>query len=77
MTSQPESVKISLITNAIEFIEACITQPGVYDTVIGQVDGVFHLAAIASVEKSRLEWSHTHAVNLTGFVRLLEAISQL
>jgi UDP-glucose 4-epimerase len=31
-------------------------------------DGVFHLAAIASVTKSMEEWAHTHQVNQTGAV---------
>src|SRR5579872_6796022 len=40
-----------------------------YETVMHameNVDGVFHLAAIASVEKSNIEWAATHTVNLTS-----------
>lgn len=41
---------------------------------LNQVDGCFHLAAIASVEQSKNNWLATHLVNQTGFVNLLEAI---
>ena len=45
-------------------------------SLIGSVDGVFHLAAIASVEKSRTDWRHTTHVNLCATVSVLEAISR-
>lgn len=41
-----------------------------------QVDGCFHLAAIASVQQSNEEWSQTHQVNLTGTVNVFEAARQ-
>lgn len=44
--------------------------------LIETVDGVFHLAAIASVEKSRKQWRKTSLVNQTATVALLEAISK-
>jgi UDP-glucose 4-epimerase len=37
------------------------------------IAGCFHLAAIASVELCRRDWAGTHAVNLGGTIRLLEA----
>ena len=37
------------------------------------VDGCFHLAAIASVQRSVEDWSGTHRVNLTGTINLLDA----
>jgi len=40
------------------------------------VDGCFHLAAIASVERSCLDWSGTHEVNLHGFINVLEAAAE-
>src|SRR5689334_17748757 len=36
------------------------------------VDGCFHLAAIASVEKAREAWVDTHAVNLAGTVTIFD-----
>ncbi len=39
------------------------------------VDGCFHLAAIASVQKSNEEWSLTHQTNLTGTINVFDAAS--
>jgi UDP-glucose 4-epimerase len=60
--------------------------PAVDDIVVGDVsdadivqqamagvDGCFHLAAIASVQRSNEEWALTHRVNLTGAVNVLDA----
>lgn len=41
---------------------------------IGSFDGVFHLAAIASVERCRQEWYYTHQVNHSGTLNLFAAI---
>lgn len=54
-----------------------ITDAELVARMVAQVDGVFHLAAIASVELSRVQWEHTHQVNSTGTVTLLSAISRL
>lgn len=37
------------------------------------VDGIFHLAAIASVQQSNEDWAGTHRVNLTGAINVFEA----
>ena len=37
------------------------------------VDGIFHLAAIASVQKSNEDWAGTHRVNLTGAINVFDA----
>lgn len=37
------------------------------------VDGCFHLAAIASVQRSNEEWGLTHRANLTGAVNVFDA----
>ena len=41
------------------------------------VDGLFHLAAIASVEESRQKWLECHAINLGGTIHLLEAVRRM
>lgn len=41
------------------------------------VDGIFHLAAIASVDESRRRWLECHAVNLTGTIHVFEAARRL
>lgn len=63
--------------------------PAVEDIVVGDVsdaavvsdamrgvDGCFHLAAIASVQRSNEEWALTHRVNLTGTVNVFDAARQ-
>jgi UDP-glucose 4-epimerase len=40
------------------------------------VDGCFHLAAVASVEKSIKDWAKTHAVNVTSTVNVFQAASR-
>lgn len=40
------------------------------------VDGCFHLAAIASVQKSNEEWALTHKTNLTGTINVFEAAAK-
>lgn len=53
-----------------------ITTPGIFDPLVRHVDGCFHLAAIASVERSRNDWQRTHQVNLGGAIALFEAIAR-
>ena len=36
-------------------------------------DGCFHLAAIASVEQSNIDWAGTHAINQTGSINVFDA----
>jgi UDP-glucose 4-epimerase len=40
------------------------------------IDGCFHLAAIASVEKSITHWKETHTVNATATVNIFQAASR-
>lgn len=37
------------------------------------VDGIFHLAAVASVERANEDWLGTHRTNLTGTIAVLDA----
>jgi len=50
-----------------------------YDTVeraFKGIDGCFHLAAVASVQKSVVEWVRTHSVNITSTVNIFQAASK-
>ncbi|MCF6336780.1 MAG: NAD-dependent epimerase/dehydratase family protein [Gammaproteobacteria bacterium] len=40
------------------------------------MDGCFHLAAIASVQQSNEEWIRTHQVNLTGTINVFNAAKE-
>ena len=60
-----------------ELVIGSITDPTLLKTSVEGIDGVFHLAAIASVQKSLDQWAAVHHVNSGGTVRLFEALSQL
>lgn len=56
-----------------ELIVGDIRNPQDVAEAMENVDGCFHLAAIASVQKSNEEWSLTHQSNLTGTINVFEA----
>lgn len=56
-----------------ELVQGCITDAKAVERATDGVDGVFHLAAIASVPRSVTEWTLTHRTNLSGTVALLDA----
>lgn len=56
-----------------------LTQADVADAdavraAVADVDGVFHLAAIASVQRGITDWLGNHRANLTGTITLFDAI---
>lgn len=52
---------------------ADVSDPAVVREAMAGVDGCFHLAAVASVERSNKDWIGTHRVNLTGTIAVLDA----
>jgi UDP-glucose 4-epimerase len=58
---------------AAELTIGDITDRDIVEECVADVDGVFHLAAIASVERSREDWLGCHAVNLTGAINVFDA----
>ena len=58
----------------VEFIEGDIADPAAAQRAMDGVDGCFHLAAIASVERGVTDWAGTHRVNLSGTIALMDAI---
>ena len=50
-----------------------VTDPVAVASAMEGVDGCFHLAAIASVQRSVEDWVGTHRTNLTGTVTILDA----
>jgi UDP-glucose 4-epimerase len=66
--------KLSNIPEGCDFIEASANDKTTTDKIIQNVDGVFHLAAIASVEKSTNEWYASTKCNLLATVNILESI---
>jgi UDP-glucose 4-epimerase len=63
--------------DAAEFFEADITDPAAVAAAVDGVDGCFHLAAIASVDRANRDWLRTHQVNLTGTINLFNAVRRV
>src|ERR1700733_14251081 len=55
-------------------IEGDVADPALAARALEGVDGCFHLAAIASVEKGVTDWLGTHRANMTGTITLFDAI---
>ncbi len=61
------------IPDGAEFLRGSVTDPAVVSRALRGVDGVFHLAAIASVARCTEDWVGAHGVNQTGTITVLEA----
>jgi UDP-glucose 4-epimerase len=59
---------------AATLIEGDVADPATVAAAMDGVDGCFHLAAIASVEKGVTDWIGTHHANLTGTITVFDAI---
>jgi UDP-glucose 4-epimerase len=64
----------SNLPQAVTLIEGDVADPAAVARAIDGVDGCFHLAAIASVEKGVTDWLGTHRTNITGTVTVFDAI---
>lgn len=60
------------LSEAAQLVVADVTDPGVTKEMMLQVDGCFHLAAVASVERSINDWVGTHRINQQGTVNILD-----
>lgn len=58
---------------AAELVRGSVTDAGLTHEAMAGVDGVFHLAAVASVVRCTQDWIGAHSVNLTGTVTVLDA----
>src|SRR5262249_23178284 len=67
--------KLEHLNAGARLINADITTPGIFDSLVATVDGCFHLAAIVSVPKSTEEWIRSHEVNQGGTVALFDALT--
>jgi UDP-glucose 4-epimerase len=59
---------------AASLIVGDVADPAVVAAALDGMDGCFHLAAIASVEKGVTDWLGTHRTNITGTVTVFDAI---
>lgn len=58
------------------FTQADIRDAAAVRAALAGCDGCFHLAAIASVERSRLDWIESHSVNLSATIQLFDIARQ-
>lgn len=61
------------LSPAAELVRGSVTDAPLVRRALADIDGVFHLAAIASVVRCTDDWAHAHAVNQAGTVTVLEA----
>src|SRR4249920_1895883 len=57
---------------AAEFVEGDVTDAQTVERAFSDIDGCFHLAAVASVERCHREWVRGHQVNLTGTINVFD-----
>lgn len=57
----------------VEFVRGDIADAGLMADAMAGVDGCFHLAAVASVERGTLDWLGSHRTNLTGTISVFDA----
>jgi UDP-glucose 4-epimerase len=62
------------LPDSAELIVGDIADPEAAGLAVDGVDGCFHLAAIASVERGVSDWLGTHRANLTGAITVFDAI---
>lgn len=58
---------------AADLIVGDVADPRMAERALAGVDGCFHLAAIASVQRSVEDWLGTHRTNLTGTIAIFDA----
>ena len=57
----------------VELVQGCVTDAALVAETAAGTQGIYHLAAIASVARSNEEWLWTHRVNQGGTVAVLDA----
>lgn len=65
--------RIENLPAGVTFAEGDVADPAAVAEAMTGVDGCFHLAAVASVERSMTDWLQTHRTNLTGTISVLDA----
>lgn len=58
----------------VDLLVGDVADPALVAAAMQGVDGCYHLAAIASVEKGVTDWLGTHRSNLTGAITVFDAI---
>ncbi len=56
-----------------ELVVGDVADPATVAKAVGGVDGIVHLAAIASVQRGNEDWAGTHRTNLTAAIHVFDA----
>lgn len=67
------SGKRELIPSSVELVVGDVADQPMVRRCMEGVDGCFHLAAVASVQRSVEDWVGTHRTNLTGTIAVFDA----
>jgi UDP-glucose 4-epimerase len=59
--------------HTVEIVQGDVADLNTVKVAMRGVDGCFHLAAVASVERCNFDWPGTHRTNLAGTVAVFEA----
>jgi UDP-glucose 4-epimerase len=62
-----------LLDDKVEFIEGTILNEALVESVCHDIDGIFHLAALVSVQRSIDDPRLNHQINIDGVFNILEA----
>jgi UDP-glucose 4-epimerase len=65
--------KVKNVPQRAEILRGDVADAATVGAAMEGVDGCFHLAAIASVERSISDWVGTHRTNLTGAITVFDA----
>ena len=66
----------NLPPHGAHLLQGDIRDRALMDHAVAGVDGIVHLAAIASVERCTRDWQDSHSVNIGAFVGLLECVAK-
>jgi len=61
------------LSASVELLVGDVADADLVRRAMDGIDGCFHLAAIASVERGNLDWLGTHRANLTGAIAVFDA----
>src|SRR3954451_20192064 len=61
----------------VDLVRGDVTRQEAVSSALDDVDGCFHLAAIASVEYCRKEWLRGHAENLSGTITVFDEVGKV
>ncbi len=65
---------VANLPSGVRLLQGCVADPDAVRQAVQGIDGCFHLAAIASVERGMTDWFGTHRTNLSGAIVVFEAL---